>query len=535
MATRYASPQLKEKYHTSFTGGKDSYLGVRQIKDNESPDMVNTDFRGANGIGSRGGYGQVGAVNDSRTTIYGMNEYHTTALDQLIRFGSNGSNIALSYSTGGTWTAAAGNTFTDGLNVDTVQAVLATTVPTPGTPQTTDGVLFTFNGTDAMQKFDGTTVADHTGGTKGLYGAYFDKRLWCVDETYKDTLNVSTQNYDGANTLHFTSNGTASTPLTLVFQPGSGKVVTGLRKFKTSLYVFLQDAIYKVDASSTANQYSISLVTNSIGCVSHRTIDQVGEDLYFAGEDGIYSLGEVAQFTSVRTTNKSARIQTLFDGLSGTSKAKLVGKFYNFKYYLFYPLFGGSNDSCAPYDIRYQGWLDWRNYAGQDATVFTDATKSTYLYFSTPSTGVTYKVGAGAATDDGAAIASYFYTKSFDEGMPDVIKLYFDTTFVFSSLTRTVTVTVIFDDSQVSSSTAISSTRPQGGFGNNVLGRTAFGRATNTATVTNVQNVPLRLKAKGQKFAVQYLISSSNSWTLNTIGQRFGIIPNKFPSANKLT
>ncbi len=531
---QYASPQLKEKYHTSFTGGKDSQLGLRQIKDNESPDTANTDFHGAAGIGNRAGYTQVGTVTSSRTAIYGMNEFHTSSLDQLVKFASNGSNVACMYSTGGSWSAATGNTFTDALNVDTVQAAILSAIPTPAAPQSTDGVLFTFNGTDAMQKFDGTTVAAHTGGTVGFYGAYFNERLWCVDNQYKDTLNVSTQSPDATKPLDFTANGTTTNPLTLTFKPGSGAVITGLKKFKTSLYVFLKDSIYKVDTSSTTNQYNISLVTNSVGCVSHRSIDQVGEDLFFAADDGVYSLGEVAQYTSVRTTNKSARIQGLFDGLSGASKAKLVGRYFNFKYHLFYSMFGSSNDSVAPYDIRYQAWLDWRGIAAQDATGYTNPSLDRQLYFGEATTGKVHKLGAGASTDDGTAISSYFYSKSFDEGLPDVIKLYFDTTWVFSSLSGTVTLTVIFNDSEISSSTTISATQPQGGFGNRSFGRNAFGRGVNIVTVTNVQNVPLRMKAKGQKFAIQYLVSSSNSWVLNTIGQRFTVIANKFPSANKI-
>lgn len=535
MPVKYPTTKFKENYHTSFTGGKDTYLGVRQIKDNESPDTVNTDFKGASGIGNREGYAQVGVVTDSRTAIYGLAEYHTSSKDQLVKFASNGSTIKAYFSTGGSWTVATGNTFTDLKNVDTIQATIAVTVPTPASPQSTDGVLFTFNGTDAMQKFDGAAVAAHTGGTKGLYGAYFDKRLWCVDETYFDTLNVSTQSYDVANALSFTADGTATTPLSLTFLPGSGKVITGMKKFKTSLYIFFSDAIYKIDPSSTANQYNIALVTNSVGCVSHRSIDQVEEDLFFAADDGIYSLGEVANFTSIRTTNKSARIQGLFDALSGANKAKLVGVYLNFKYHLFYSQFGADNDTCAPYDIRYKGWLDWHNIAAQEAIAFTNSSTEREIYFGEPTTGKIHKLGAGAIDDDGVAIAWHHYTKSFDQKLPDVTKLYFDTTWVFSSISGTVKVTVIFNDSEIASTTTITAIKPQGGFGNGAFGRNVFGGGVNTVIVTNVQNVPLRMKAKGQKFAVQYLVSSSDSAILNTIGQRFSIIPNKFPSANKIS
>lgn len=530
----YQQPQLKVKYHTSFTGGRNTYLGVRQIKDNESPDTVNTDFSGASGIGNRQGFTQIGVNTSYANGIYGLDEFHTTSLTQLVKFSSNGSVITALYSTGGSWSAATGNTFTDGFNVDTVQAAIMSAIPTPASPQSTNGVLLTFNGKDAMQKFDGSAVSAHTGGTIGLYGEYFNERLWCVDDVYFDTLNVSTQTPDATKPLDFTANGTTTNPLTLTFKPGSGVVITGLKKFKTSLYVFLRDSIYKIDPTSTVNQYSISLVTNSVGCVSHRSICQVGEDLFFAADDGVYSLGEVAQYTSVRTTNKSGRIQRLFDSLSGASKTKLVGRYFNFKYHLFYSRFGTTNDSVAPYDIRYQAWLDWHNIATNDATLYTKSDGSQGLYFGDPTTGKVYQLYSGT-TDDGTKISWYWYSKSFDEGTPDVVKLYFNTTYIFSSLNGSISATVIFNDTEISMSKSISQNRPQGGYGRDAYGRKAYGDATNTTTVTNVQNIPLRMSAKGQKFAIQYYISSSDQAVLSTISQLFNVIPNKFPSQYKIS
>jgi len=468
---------------------------------------------------------------------YGITEYHTSSKDQLVKFISNNTNIYLSYSDDlATWTDETGTAFTDNKDVDVVQAAIMSSTPTPGTPVSSDGVLFTFNGTDAMQKFDGSTVSAHTGGTKGLYGAYFDRRLWCVDETYKDTLNFSTKTYDATKTLDFTANGTSSNPGTLTFEPGAGKEITGLIVYKNALYVFLNDSIYRLITTSTVNEFTVTLITNAVGCISHRSICQVGEDIFFAADDGVYSLGDIAYYTEVRTTNKSARIQQIFDGLSAANKKKLVGIYHKFKYHLYYSLFGTSNDSCMVYDTRYQAWQDWRSLAANNATLLTDSDGERRMFFIQPTDGKVNEMYSGT-TDDGVLIESHYLTKSFDSGIPDVLKLYMDSTFIFGSLNGSVTLKVIFNDSEISTSKSLSQVQPQGGLGTDALGVKSLGEATNTiTTITSVINTPIRFKAKGKKFAIQYYIySQSGSWRLDEIGQ--ALIPFsrfKFPSTNKI-
>jgi hypothetical protein len=140
------------------------------------------------------------------------------------------------------------------------------------------------------------------------------------------------------------------------------------------------------------------------------------------------------------------------------------------------------------------------------------------------------------ATDNGTGISSYFKTKSFDEGSPDTQKVYFDHTFIFSALNGSVTMKVIFDDLTVAATKSLSTVSPQGGFGTDVFGLKAFGEATNTKTVVTYSGNPERLTASDKKFAVQYQISSSDSWILNTITTTYKPLSHyAFPSTNKIT
>jgi hypothetical protein len=520
-------PKLREagevtNYYNDFSGGANLYLGPRQIKDNESPDSINNDFKGKGGVGNRDGYSQIGSVGATYDLgIFGMSEYHTSTKDQIIKFASDGANVVLNYCDDGlNWTAVTGTKFTDGTDIDVVQAVSTAAAALTNT----DGTLFSFNGTDQMVKYNGVDWAAHTGATKGYYGAYFDKRLWCVDEEYKDTLNYSTKTPDATKPLDFATNGTSSNPGTATFKPGSGQEITGMINFKNQLYVFLRSSIYRIATTSTVNEFTIQLVTNAVGCVSHRSICQVGEDVFFAADDGVYSLGDVANYTEVRTTNKSARIQKLFDGLSATSKAKLVGKYHNFKYHLFYSNDGVNNDSCVAFDVRYGGWQNWRNIACRAATLFTGSSNQTDLYIGHPTTGAVYKMYSGT-TDDGTAISSYWTSKSFDEEMFDIIKKYLVTTWNLGALNGKVNLYVIFNDTEVGGSLSLSQVNPTGGFGRSAFGRSnmeatntdlavgGFGMLSDAVSVDQVINMPWRIKAKAKKFAVQYKIENYNGST----------------------
>ena len=121
--------------------------------------------------------------------------------------------------------------------------------------------------------------------------------------------------------------------------------------------------------------------------------------------------------------------------------------------------------------------------------------------------------------------------------MPDVTKLFLDSTFVFGDINGTLNISIIFNDELVSASTTITQARSQGGFGYGAFGSNAFGKTGTVTDVTVYANTPLRKRAKGQKFSVQYKVECvGGSWSIDAVSQTF--IPfghYKFPSSGKLT
>lgn len=515
----------EKRYRDSFAGGINSYLGVRQIDDNESPDMTNCDFYGKGGICNRQGYTEIGDPDSTNNDgVVGMATLHTGTIHQLIRFVKNGTtDVKLEHSTdGGAWTQVE-TTFAANLGIDTCQAA---------------DKVYTGNGSDVMRQWNGTAFADTTNGTKGYYPTYYNNRIWVKDEEYPDRLNFSGQSIGGADggaTADKLGDFSDASAGYIRIRPGSGTEIMGMKPFKGALYIFLRDAIYTIVPATAANTFTVTQVTNSVGCVSYRSIAQVEEDLMFAADDGVYSLGDVANYNAVRTTNKSIKIKGVFDNLTAANKKKLCAEYYNFKYHLFYSLFGSNNDSCVAYDIRYRGWVDWRNMPANDAVTYIDSNDDKRLYVGNPTNSEVYKLYSGNS-DNGTGITSTWHSKSFDDNLPDIQKVYFDHTFIFGALQGTVNLTVRFNDTEVSATETISQITPQGGFGSATFGTQPFGKYTNTiTTITNYRGVPVRKRVSKKKFAVQYKISSTGQWRLDNITTTFKPLTHyAFPSIYKI-
>ena len=84
----------------------------------------------------------------------------------------------------------------------------------------------------------------------------------------------------------------SSTDLTPANGAGSisiGSTITGLIVFRDQLIVFATDKIMRISGSSSAD-FTMSAVTEDLGCLSADTIQEVGADIMFLGPDGLRTL-----------------------------------------------------------------------------------------------------------------------------------------------------------------------------------------------------------------------------------------------------
>jgi hypothetical protein len=89
-----------------------------------------------------------------------------------------------------------------------------------------------------------------------------------------------------------------------------GDTVTGLKKFRDTLYIFTRNRIYKLTGSSI-DDFQVSPVAANVGCIAPDTIQEVGGDLMFLSADGIRPLGATERIGDIEIATISRAIQPL--------------------------------------------------------------------------------------------------------------------------------------------------------------------------------------------------------------------------------
>lgn len=147
----------------------------------------------------------------------------------------------------------------------------------------------------------------------------------------------------------------------------SGDVITGLIEFQDKIIVFKERSIWQVTLAAQGSLVvpTVSMIIRGIGCVSHRTIKHVENDVFFLSRKGVYSLGNEAQYIGnvLRTNELSAKIRPLFETLSPTQYKLCCAIYHSNKYRLSFPTGGaGANTKEIIYDRERLGWMGPNTY-----------------------------------------------------------------------------------------------------------------------------------------------------------------------------
>jgi hypothetical protein len=89
-----------------------------------------------------------------------------------------------------------------------------------------------------------------------------------------------------------------------------GDTVTGLKKFRETLYIFTRSRIYKLTGSSLSD-FAVVPVTTGIGCIAPDSIQEIGGDLIFLAADGLRPLGATERIGDVEIATVSRAIYPL--------------------------------------------------------------------------------------------------------------------------------------------------------------------------------------------------------------------------------
>jgi len=122
--------------------------------------------------------------------------------------------------------------------------------------------------------------------------------------------------------------GMSSTPQELVFSvpfdednfatgSGAGSIkvddtIVGLKVFRSDLFIFCENRIFKLSGSSLSN-FAVEPVTRNIGCVNGDTIQEFAGDLIFLGPDGLRTVAGTARIGDVEIGTISRAVQAEID------------------------------------------------------------------------------------------------------------------------------------------------------------------------------------------------------------------------------
>ena len=87
--------------------------------------------------------------------------------------------------------------------------------------------------------------------------------------------------------------------------------ITGLKVFRSDLFIFCKDRIFRLSGSSQAD-FAIVPVTRNIGCINGFSILEFAGDLVFLGPDGLRTVAGTARIGDVELGTISGNVQQLF-------------------------------------------------------------------------------------------------------------------------------------------------------------------------------------------------------------------------------
>lgn len=489
---------------TSFSGGLNNIMSATKISDKESPSLLNIEFT-ENGLPSkRRGTDAYGNAPNTRVLGLGRLYYGSGPTRKQLQV----SGTSLYEYISGTWTAISGKTYTASKLVNFVQA---------------RGSIYSHDGTNQMGKYDGTTLSTPTRGATGKFGVFYASRhvvsgntsqtsrlyfstsitadnftgtsgtatagtattltdggqAWTTNEFQSLVLTIAKGTGAGQTRIISSNTGTVITVSTsftatpdttsqytieggdtLDVAKDDGQAITGLGKFEEKLLVFKERSLYQLTFDTSGNP-TVTLISASYGCISHRTIENVENDILFLARDGVRTVGYVPNIPGVLRTNLlSSKVRNEIDNINPTYYENCSSIYHESHYILSFPQGSSTtNNRILAFNFLYGAWTIWTGINANCFNQFIDTDNKEKLYYGADDEGQTYQMMVSNYSDgSGTAIDSSYYTKQFDLGNPNLQKGLVFVDVQVRSLTGTLSIDIIVDGSSTTIMASLSST-----------------------------------------------------------------------------
>lgn len=492
--------------------GLNNLVSPSLIDNKEFSDMQNMEYAEGGVIRKRAGYVTAG---NTLTAARGLGTYSTEASNYMVTI----DGTTLKYRTSGNWSSATGDTFTAGNDVSFTQARLK---------------LFVWNGVDGGAHFDGSAVSRPGTMPKAKFSVYYQNkhicagvdgqpsRLYISNLTNAADFTVTTGGTQPQpDNTNDSENGNPNVPGATVFagtpalteanvidiRKNDGDKITALGVFQDVLIVFKERAIYQVTFDTSGNP-TVTPITYATGCISHKSVVSVENDMSFMSREGHRVLGNEPQFfTAIRTQVLSIRINPSIDAINKLYYSRVNSIYFDNKYICAYPVGSSAISKAFTYDRRFQAYSLWTNFNAQAMVRYIDDSNNEDLYFLDDGGTQVYKRVVGTYSDNGEAIEAYVVSKAQDLNNPDITKFWVDLRLIFRRLSGQIMLTLYQDDG-VTVGTATIGTISSRGMGMNMLGVVILGldgetESTDTSSfIDNPQSIGLNLDSRTIKYKI---------------------------------
>ncbi len=198
------------------------------------------------------------------------------------------------------------------------------------------------------------------------FGILHQRRLIVPYQYDPDNSNASRNVYDELIVSDILDNNTYDKIYaSFRFNAGSTDFTVGVVSFtEDSILIFNKNSIHRVSGTTNPINASSQVLTDEIGALARMSIVQVGKNVFFLSDNGVYSLEFLDEYNLRGTqTPLSESIQGTIDRINRRLASKSVAAYFDNRYYLAVPLDSspGADDASANnallvYNFLTQAW-----------------------------------------------------------------------------------------------------------------------------------------------------------------------------------
>jgi hypothetical protein len=143
------------------------------------------------------------------------------------------------------------------------------------------------------------------------------------------------------------------------FNAGTSDFIVGLHSFaEDSLIVFNRNSLHTVQNTTSLEAASVRLLTNEVGCVARKSIVQVGNQVIFLSDNGVYGTQFLDEYNLRGTeTPLSEPINETIKQINKEAWGNSVAVYFDNRYYLAVPVNGStSNNAILVFNFLNKQW-----------------------------------------------------------------------------------------------------------------------------------------------------------------------------------